>query len=60
MSIQLPVYPDPVTYRIGDRYVENSKYTFSFFLPIPLDEVQLTKKEFGLLEKMSVTTKVKD
>lgn len=60
MSIQLPVYPDPGAYRYGDSYVKNSKHPFSFFLAIPLDEVQLTKEEFGLLEKISMTTEVKD
>lgn len=59
MSIQLATYPDPVACGTGDRYVKNSKYTFSFFLPIPLHEVQLTKEEFGLLDKISVTTEVK-
>lgn len=60
ISIQFPTYPDSVACRPGDRYVKNSKYTFSFLLLIPLDEVQLTKEKFGLLEKISVTTEVKN
>ena len=60
MSIQFPTYPDPVAYGAGDRYVRNSKYTFSFFLSIPLDEVQLNQRGIGLPEKISVTTEVKD
>ena len=60
MSNQLPTYPDPAAYRAGDRYVKKTKYTFGFFLPVPLDEVQLTKEEFGLLENISVTTEGKD
>lgn len=60
MSIQLPTYPDPGAFRAGDRHVKKTKYTFNFFLPIPLDEAQLTKEEFGLLENIPVTTEVKD
>lgn len=60
MSIQLPTYPDPGAFRAGDRHVKKNKYTFNFFLPIPLDEAQLTKEEFGLLENIPVTTEVKD
>lgn len=51
MSIQFPTYPDPVAYGAGDSYVRNSKTTFSVFLPIPLDEVQLTKEELVFQRK---------
>lgn len=60
MSIQMATYPDPVMCGSGDSYVKNSKYTIAFFLLIPLHEIQLIKDEFGLLEKVSVTTEVKD
>lgn len=60
MSIQMAAYPDPVVCGTGDSYVKNSKYTITFFLLIPHHEIQLIKDEFGLLEKVSVTTEVKD
>lgn len=60
MSIQMATYPDPVVCGTGDGYFKNSKYTIIFFLLIPLHEIQLIKEEFGLLEKVSLTTEVKD
>lgn len=60
MSIQSSTYTVRVAGRADDGHVKNSWYTCSFFLPIPLNEVQLTKEKFGLLEKISVTTEVKD